>query len=465
MQNSAAELASIVENKLQNIIQILGLISDISHAQISIYRNIPAEKSLIVLAQAKPETAFVYYRKENLGKNIAYIDEPLIVHAFNVGTALEGKREWASGMFTNMYLHPLKIGKQVFAVVVLDFVDSLQCYPSQSLFMQTALELLENPAQLLQSKVLIERLSTRDGLIIVNKDGLIIGLNNIIQNIYLTLGVAKIISRRITEQKLYLEGLISGYRNSQYVTFELEKENQVFAQRLIPITKNNTLKYGVIVMVDITELKKRDTQLLVKSAVIQEIHHRVKNNLQTIASLLRIQARRTNSAETKLALKESINRILSISSVHEFLSQQDQDLIDVQVVGRNIFELIVKNMLDPAIQLNTKFYGHTIILPSEQANSIALIINELTQNVVEHAFIGREHGFISLNIYSTSHNYCIEIQDDGCGLAPNFSLEDTTSLGLQIVKTLVESDLGGSFSLVNNLGTIARIVIPKDKEL
>ena len=103
-------------------------------------------------------------------------------------------------------------------------------------------------------------------------------------------------------------------------------------------------------------------------------------------------------------------------------------------------------------------------MPSEQANSIALVINELTQNAVEHAFIGREQGFISLSIYITPKSYCIEIQDDGTGLPQNFCLEQTGSLGLQIVKTLVESDLGGKFSLMNNLGTLARIVIPKNKE-
>ena len=463
MQKILANFSLAEQTKLKSIMSILNFASDLSHAQISIYLNLPSEKALVVLAQAKPETAFVYYRKENIGKNIAYIDEPLIFHAFNVGSAVQGKREWASGMFTNMYLHPLTLDNHIFAVVALEFVDSLQCYPSQGLFMKIAIELLENPEQL-DVNLIKERLSTRDGMIVVNKEGLIIGLNNIIQNIYLTLGVSKIISRRITDRKLFLDGLISAYKSNLATAYELKKDNQIFAQRLIPLTKNKLLKFAIIIMVDITELKKRDTQLLVKSAVIQEIHHRVKNNLQTIASLLRIQARRTDSPETKLALKESINRILSISVVHEFLSQQDQDLIDVQIVGRNIFELIIKNMLDPAIQITTKFYGNTIILPSEQANSIALVINELTQNAVEHAFIGREQGFISLSIYITPKSYCIEIQDDGTGLPQNFCLEQTGSLGLQIVKTLVESDLGGKFSLMNNLGTLARIVIPKNKE-
>ena len=120
----------------------------------------------------------------------------------------------------------------------------------------------------------------------------------------------------------------------------------------------------------------------IKSAVIQEIHHRVKNNLQTIASLLRLQARRSNSMEVKEALKESVNRILSISVVHEFLSQQGDENIDVMEVTKNILQLIQQNMLDSHFKLETEFIGETIILPSKQASNLALIINELILNVI-----------------------------------------------------------------------------------
>ena len=92
----------------------------------------------------------------------------------------------------------------------------------------------------------------------------------------------------------------------------------------------------IIILSDITEIRKKDKELMIKSAVIQEIHHRVKNNLQTIASLLRLQSRRSNSPEVKEALRESINRILSISVVHEFLSQQGEENIDVVEVTTNI---------------------------------------------------------------------------------------------------------------------------------
>ena len=126
-----------------------------------------------------------------------------------------------------------------------------------------------------------------------------------------------------------------------------------------------------MILSDVTEIRKKDKELKIKSAVIQEIHHRVKNNLQTIASLLRLQARRSNSMEVKEALKESVNRILSISVVHEFLSQQGDENIDVMEVTKNILQLIQQNMLDSHFKLETEFIGETIILPSKQASKFS----------------------------------------------------------------------------------------------
>ena len=164
------------------------------------------------------------------------------------------------------------------------------------------------------------------------------------------------------------------------------------------------------------------------------------------------------------ALQETINRILSISVVHEFLSQQDEEVIDVAVVARNIFNVIIDNMLDPSVDLKTSFEGGTIILPSWQATSIALMINELTQNAIEHAFIGRNKGFIGVRMTSDETGCGVEIYDDGIGLPENFTIGSSRSLGLQIVRTLVESDLGGTIRMFNDKGTHAVIWIPKEKE-
>jgi len=114
--------------------------------------------------------------------------------------------------------------------------------------------------------------------------------------------------------------------------------------------------------------------------------------------------------------------------------------------------------------LQTIFNGETVILPSEQASSLALVINELIQNSIEHGFIGRPEGLIGVDIATNQETYRIEIYDNGIGLPADFSTQASKSLGLQIVRTLIEDDLGGTFELYADKGTHARITIPRTIE-
>lgn len=107
--------------------------------------------------------------------------------------------------------------------------------------------------------------------------------------------------------------------------------------------------------------------------------------MQTIASLLRLQARRAHTDETKMVLRDCINRVTSIAVVHEFLSQQDSGKIDVAVAAQGIYEAIIASMADPNLKLQTSFKADNVLLPSDKATSIALVLNELLQNSLDHA--------------------------------------------------------------------------------
>lgn len=455
-------LKDFEKQKLRNMRNILGLASDIAHAQLSIYLNNLTERKLVMFCREVPETAFVYYQSDTAGKRLAYVDEPLVTHAFESGLPVQGKRAWISGQTTNMHILPLKYQGKVYAVLAFEYLDSQQCYPEQKAFMNAALDLLECAEEKPHCEI-YERLSSRDGIMLIDSNSTVVGVNNIIQNIYLTMGVHKIIGRRITERALHLDAITDAYQQMQPAMFELHEPKQIFAQRLIPICQGKALKQAVLIMVDVTELKKRDQQLLVKSAVIKEIHHRVKNNLQTVASLLRIQARKSKYQETKDVLRDCINQILSISVVHEFLSQQNQDSINIKVVAQNILDLMIKNMTDPELGLKVEFKGEDIILPSERANTICLVINEITQNAIEHAFVGAANARLTMSVYAQADNVVVELQDNGRGLPADFSPDKNDSMGLQIVKTLVEQDLKGSFSLLSSgEGTTARVVFPQN---
>jgi two-component sensor histidine kinase len=234
----------------------------------------------------------------------------------------------------------------------------------------------------------------------------------------------------------------------------------ILLQRDIKLEEAGVMQRRILLLSDVTEVRKKEREIKIKTAVIQEIHHRVKNNLQTIASLLRLQGRRSKSPEVKAALQESTNRILSMAVAHEFLSQHDTEEINVNEVTKGIIERVAPNMVDKDFVLTSKIEGPEVVLPSKNASNLAVIINELILNAIEHGFEGRSHGMIGLRTAIEEDGYLIELYDDGVGLPDDFEISKSKSLGLQIINTLVQDDIGGSFEMKNNQGTHCILHIP-----
>ncbi len=220
---------------------------------------------------------------------------------------------------------------------------------------------------------------------------------------------------------------------------------------------------AMLIIHDATEERRKEQELRVKTAIIKEIHHRIKNNLQTVAALLRLQARRISHEEARAALIESINRILSIAVIHEFLSEHDSGLINLKDLCRKIMEQAREGMLTPEKRISMELKGPDILLPSEQATACALIVNELIQNALEHGYRDRTTGRITVTVEDFENRVKITVHDDGRGLPPDFDPFQTESLGLRIVRTLAEEELHGSFSLegVDGGGAIATVIFPK----
>jgi two-component sensor histidine kinase len=219
---------------------------------------------------------------------------------------------------------------------------------------------------------------------------------------------------------------------------------------------------AIVAIQDVTDELRKEQELKIKTAMIQEIHHRVKNNLQTIAALLRLQARRTGEPLVAEQLRESIGRILSIAVVHEFLSNEETSAINIHEVSNRIIAEVRHGIVDPSKSITLALEGtRNFTLPAQQATSCALIINELVQNAVEHAFTGRGGGKIVVRLAERDDSMFIEIEDDGHGLPPDFDPRIKGGLGLQIVRTLVREDLRGEFELVNGAGVKAVVSFPR----
>jgi two-component sensor histidine kinase len=234
-------------------------------------------------------------------------------------------------------------------------------------------------------------------------------------------------------------------------------------RKLLPVSASAWRLEGVILIIrDETEARRQEDELRVKVAMIQEIHHRVKNNMQTIASLLRLQSRRAKSDEVQRALQEGINRILSVAVIHEFLAHQDARVINIRDVSQRIINQVREGVLDLERGIRLDLRGPNIYLPTQPATVCALVINELLQNALEHGYERKEGGTVTVNLHDDGEEVIISVDDDGVGLPKEFSLAETSSLGLQIVKTLAEGDLKGTFELHGrDNGVSAVVTFPK----
>jgi two-component system, sensor histidine kinase PdtaS len=208
-----------------------------------------------------------------------------------------------------------------------------------------------------------------------------------------------------------------------------------------------------------TALAIENARLVINAAVVREMHHRVKNNLQTIAMLLRLQLSAARDLRAEDVLAETINRILSIAAVHETLSEQGLRVVDVKDVLERAIRSIGETMSTGGKGIFIEVEGDRLVLPSREATSLALATSELVQNAVKHAFTGRASGKILVHLQIGTDDSLVVVEDDGKG---NTRFEGKSKgLGLQIVEALVNDDLKGRFELVSTLtGTRAIIRFP-----
>jgi two-component sensor histidine kinase len=210
-----------------------------------------------------------------------------------------------------------------------------------------------------------------------------------------------------------------------------------------------------------TALAIENARLSTSAAVVREMHHRIKNNLQTVALLLRMQEPAGEGGVSDGALHSSISRILSIASVHEYLSRQGFALVDIREVAERIIRLTSQSILRPDLNASITVEGDSLLLPSRPATSLALVINELLQNALEHAFEGRTEGTVRILLAQTPEDTLVEIRDDGTGFAGETPRQH---LGLEIVNTLVRDDLCGKIEFHSGPdGTRAVVHIPRSE--
>ena len=320
-----------------------------------------------------------------------------------------------------------------------------------------------------------------DGIIVVDAASRIRYMSGIATNLYRRLGYFEpLVNHKATSLERIDDELIQeAMRTRRCLEREAPRRQLTWVCKAIPLltrpeivwrppfmrlhNSGSQLSGAILTIHDATADRQQEQQLKVKAAMIQEIHHRVKNNLQIISSLLRIQARRISESKARNILDETVNRILSIAVVHEFLSNSEETNINIREVSQRIISQTLQGIGDPSKRIRLEVSGPSVFLPAQQATVCALIINELVQNALQHGFEDRGEGFISVALEDTGEQIVIRVHDNGEGLDRDFDLMRNGSLGLQIVHTLVQDDLRGTFELRSNDGVEAVASFPKTR--
>lgn len=243
---------------------------------------------------------------------------------------------------------------------------------------------------------------------------------------------------------------------------ELDNSTSVVTLRGVPLVKNGNKNGSLVLVRDVADLRRREKALLTKDATIREVHHRVKNNLQTVAALLRLQARRAKSQETKDSLSEAQRRVSAIAVVHEALSRSPGEVIPFDEVINQVIALVTdaSTTIENEQGIKIELQGEFGELPAEVATPIAMAVVEILQNAIEHGRPTTEP--VQINATKSGGQLRIVITDGGPGIEKGKDVFETDQLGLQIVRTLIVDELGGGLTISANSprGVKAEIVAP-----
>ena len=248
------------------------------------------------------------------------------------------------------------------------------------------------------------------------------------------------------------------------VIAEIERGDATVRLQAMPLLEDDSATGVLVLMRDVTDIRHRDRIVLSKEAAIREIHHRVKNNLQTIAALLRLQRRRLQSSEAQEAIAESERRIRAIAIVHETLSRDVADIVPFADIVHPLVRVVEETVSTPELQVRFEVEGDAGDVPGELATPLAVVLNELMQNAADHAFprsdTGSAAGHVRICLDRDGTDLVVDVVDDGVGLPPGFSLDHSRGLGLSIVHALVTGELDGSIEMRDDNGTTVHVQVP-----
>ena len=462
-----ADLSSHQAEHLRKLCQSWQVLADLSFSDLLLYVRARGDEVFEVVAQLRPFTSQTLYPHDLVGTRVTQPEQPIVERAYREGDVwAQDDPVLVDGIPIRMDAVPVRFGGAVIGVVTKEGSPATSRRPGR--LEQVYLDAADRVSRMISEGTFpyAQQLGGEwprvgDGLFVLDADGRIEWASPNALSSLRRLGVAhNVLGRFLDELGLGETPVREALMSRELLDGELVRGDAHIRLRVMPLFTNGTTSRGLVLSRDITELREKERVISVKDATIREIHHRVKNNLQTIASLLRLQSRRLHSEEAKAALQESVLRIGSIALVHEILSEQPEDVGEFGEIARRIGAMVAEALVLPEHAVEVKVTGQTGPLGAELATPLAVSLAELLQNAVEHAFPDGRPGSVKVELGRVAGDVVVVVWDDGIGMQQPL---ESSRLGLQIVRSLI-GELGGTFDVTSETGTRCEIRIPTKRK-
>jgi two-component sensor histidine kinase len=473
------------------------LISDLSFADLLLWVPLRGQagqpRTFLCVAQVRPTTAPTAYQDDQVGKRVSGPEVAHLDIAYDQGRIWrEGDPVWYGDTPARHEAIPVRRREvaaedEVIGVIGRDTNLSTARTPSQLElnYLTTADDLAQMvsdgtfpPARQPGDTISAPRVG--DGLIRLDASGKVTYASPNAQSAYRRLGFnahlvgeeLAVLSGRLAADPLegndVAERMLAALRGESPPRKEVEARGATVQMRALPLLPAGVPIGALVLVRDVTEVRRRERALMTKDATIREIHHRVKNNLQTVAALLRLQARRVDAPEARMALEESVRRVASIALVHETLSMSNNEAVEFDGIVDRVATAATE-VAATAISVKMRREGSFGVLPAEIATSLVMVLNELLINAVEHGFPEDGEPGADAEVVVAPRRFRkqlhVTVSDNGRGLPDDFRADSNGRLGLQIVRALATGELRGSIELRNRAagGTEAVVVVPLRK--
>lgn len=466
---------------LQRVVSWWTMLADISFADLLLFAPIRDDR-MVVIGQIRPSTAQTLYHDDEVGRIVDEVDRPLVFRSWRSAELIDGEINLATGDGTRAQVQgiPVRHDGEIIGVMTRETRPDLEKFrlfgqlesSYLAIFNRFARMIADGRFPYVESEVDPEHIPrVGDGALVLDDDARIrFASPNGLSTLHRIGFAGAIVGRRLSDLGLAQGMVRDAMLHGRPMAEEIDRGGRSIFVVAVPLSDTIEERGALVMMRDVTEVRSRDQLLMSKDATIREIHHRVKNNLQTISSLLRIQGRRVESAEAKSAIDDSVRRIRAISLVHETLAQESGEDISLREIVDQLTKFVESSLVDVGRRIILEVVGDVGTAPAEVVTPLAVVINELLQNVVDHAypdgrFVSEDGvvGRVGIELHGSNRaGLQIMVADDGVGLPLDFDQDRSGGLGTSIVNTLVTSELGGILTMENlpDGGAIVTVTIP-----